>query len=96
MAQPPQDFLSNDFSHPHHRKAIAALIVAVLVFGIAIVVYIFRPAPEVVPVAPPPDPNELTQAKIDKLAEMSQSLTVQEITPQLKAKLAEMSKSLNK
>ncbi len=82
--------------HPHRKLHIAVSVLAV----VAIVVYVvftFTKVPEKVE-APPPveDPNVALQAKIDKLLEMSASLTVQEVTPQLKAKLSEMSKLNNK
>lgn len=40
MAQNPPEFLSNDFSHLHHRKAVAALIVAGIVFGVVVLGYL--------------------------------------------------------
>ena len=41
----PEDFLSNNLSKPHHRKAIAALVVTIVIFGIALVWYAVRPSP---------------------------------------------------
>lgn len=36
-----QKFLSDDFSHPHHRRTVTVLILAVLVFGLLIVGYLY-------------------------------------------------------
>jgi len=40
MAKDTRDFLSNDFSHPNHRKAMAALIIIGILFGFALWKYI--------------------------------------------------------
>ena len=70
MAEFSQEFLTTDISHPHHRKAIATLIVAVVIFGIAIAAYSLRPK-AVVPDVSPPDFNVLTQnEKVQAIAEL--------------------------
>ncbi len=79
-----QNFLSNDFSKPHHRKAIAALIVAVLVFGVLIVAYLLRPAvTPTVQVAPPLDPIAVRQALLSQ-PNPPANLTSAEITTRQK------------
>ncbi len=42
MASKAPEFFSDDFSHARHRKAVAAMIVAVLVFGVLLIVYIIQ------------------------------------------------------
>jgi hypothetical protein len=67
---------------------ITAIILAVLLLGASIILfYVLQPK------SPSPPTAEQIQAK---LKEMSESLTVMEQTPKVKAKLLEMSKSLNK
>lgn len=44
---PKYDFLSNDFSHPHHRRSVAVLILSVVVFGLLIVAYLYSTDTEV-------------------------------------------------
>lgn len=79
-----QDFLSNDFSHPNHRNAIAALIVAVLVFGILIVAYLLRPSVKpTASVAPPPDSIAVRQALLNQ-PNPPVNLTSEEITTRQK------------
>lgn len=95
---------SDDFVkmfHPEHPQRNLHIFVSILAFVVivsSITLYLINKTKVseqvVVPVIE--DPNAINQAKVNKLTEMSQSLTVQEVTPQLKAKLAEMSKSLNK
>ncbi len=63
---------------------VALIVFVVLILGVLIFYYSFQPkSPS------PPNPAQ-------KLTEMSQSLTVQEQTPQFRSKLDAMSKSLNK
>lgn len=42
MAAVQQDFLSNDFSHPHHRRGVTIMILAVIIFGLLIIAYLYR------------------------------------------------------
>ncbi len=93
MAQTPPPFLSTDFNHPHHRKAVATLIATVLVLGIGVWMYLLNSEGTTVGISPDTSKD---QARQEKLAEISESLTVQEQTPQFKAKLEEISQSLNK
>lgn len=67
---------------------ITAIIIAVLLLITCIVFFYILPSK-----SPSPPTAEQIQAK---LKEMSQSLTVMEQTPKVKAKLLQMSKSLNK
>lgn len=80
--------------HPHRKLHIFVSVLALVVI-VGYVVYQFNKVPKQIEAPPVVDPNVALQARIDKLTEMSESLTVQKVTPELKAKLSEMSKSLN-
>src|SRR3989344_7383908 len=76
--------------HPHRRMHILLSILAfVLVVGSVVVYQRYR----VKVVVQERDEGEL---KAEKLAEVSNSLTAQEQTPEFKRKLEEISKSLNR
>ena len=66
---------------------ITLLVLVLILLGILVFYYSFKSK------SPPLTPDELKEAK---LKEMSQSLTLQKDTPQFKAKLEAMSRSLNK
>ena len=64
-------FLSNNVAAPHHRKAIGALIAAVIVFGIVLAVYFLRPEVEVIPQQP-----DMAQLKNSILAQPNPPVTL--------------------
>jgi hypothetical protein len=57
---PTYSFLTNDFAHPHHRKAIAVLILSVIVFGLLIVFYLYSTDSEIQRSAPPESRDRAT------------------------------------
>ncbi|OHA17341.1 MAG: hypothetical protein A3C79_03420 [Candidatus Taylorbacteria bacterium RIFCSPHIGHO2_02_FULL_45_28] len=78
MATTPQEFLSNDFSHPHHRKAITAMIVAVIVFGLLVGAYIYSNS------TPPPQPTVQRTPQTLALDNPPSNLTQEEIVSRQK------------
>ncbi|MEK7463954.1 MAG: hypothetical protein AAB610_02415 [Patescibacteria group bacterium] len=82
--------------HPHLRLHVLLSILAFVLAAGSVTLYQVNKAekPQQAAVSEE-DPNELIQAKARKLAEVSESLTVQPQTPQFEAILEQVSKSLN-
>lgn len=66
MAKYPQEFLSDDFSHPHHRRSVTVLVVAIILFGGLLWAYISQPRTlETVQVLVP-DPHAAERALVSQ------------------------------
>lgn len=99
MASSPSDNFAKMFTpeHPHRRLHILLSVLAFSVVVGSVTLYqINRIAkPEQVAVSESDDPEKLTEIKKKKMAEVSESLTIQPQTPQFEALLEKVSKSLN-
>ena len=99
MASSPSDNFAKMFlpDHPHRRLHILLSVLAFVIVVGSITLYQMHKAdrPKQLTVPSMDDPDELTEAKRKKLAEVSQSLTVQPQTTQFEVMLEKVSKSLN-